>query len=127
MPVYFSGPFFSPGAPALTREFIKRAGGAVADATHRKVNAFQSLLFRYHASAPTGYAHRSVQTLAMGDHHVVTDSGIVYGAWLEGVGSRNATTRFKGYAIFRRTTATMQNQAIYSAEPVIHQLTEALN
>lgn len=35
---------------------------------------------------------------------VVYDSGIVYGPWLEGVSSRNARTRFKGYAMFRNAT-----------------------
>lgn len=32
----------------------------------------------------------------------VWDDGVVYGPWLEGVGSRNQTTRFKGYASLRR-------------------------
>lgn len=35
----------------------------------------------------------------------VDDSGVIYGPWLEGVGSRNfPNTRFKGYAMFRRAT-----------------------
>ena len=34
-------------------------------------------------------------------HGRIHDSNVVYGPWLEGVGSRNDTTRFKGYAIFR--------------------------
>lgn len=35
----------------------------------------------------------------------VDDSGVIYGPWLEGVGSRNApVTRFKGYSMFRRAT-----------------------
>ncbi|MET0916717.1 MAG: hypothetical protein ABWY81_11025 [Jiangellaceae bacterium] len=33
----------------------------------------------------------------------VNDGGVIYGPWLEGVGSRNAPkTRFKGYSMFRR-------------------------
>jgi len=33
----------------------------------------------------------------------VNDSGVIYGPWLEGVGSRNfPRTRFKGYSMFRR-------------------------
>jgi hypothetical protein len=32
----------------------------------------------------------------------VWDDNVIYGPWLEGVGSRNATTRFKGYASLRR-------------------------
>lgn len=35
----------------------------------------------------------------------VHDSGVIYGPWLEGVGSRNyPATRFRGYASFRRAT-----------------------
>ena len=33
--------------------------------------------------------------------------GAVYGPWLEGVGSRNRTTRFKGYWAFRKATAAL--------------------
>jgi hypothetical protein len=33
---------------------------------------------------------------------VLTDGGVIYGPWLEGTSSRNMTTRFKGYASFRK-------------------------
>jgi len=33
----------------------------------------------------------------------IHDSGVVYGPWLEGTSARNQTTRFKGYAQFRKT------------------------
>ena len=35
--------------------------------------------------------------------------GAVYGPWLEGVGSRNATTRFKGYWAFRKATSALDH------------------
>lgn len=38
----------------------------------------------------------------------VHDRGIIYGPWLEGTGSRNRTTRFKGYASFRRARQSVQ-------------------
>lgn len=126
MSVVLIGPFFH-SDPTLFSRYVKEAEGAIADATHRKVNAFQSLFFRYNSSPPTGYASRSVRTRAMSDHHVVTDSGIVYGPWLEGVGSRNQTTRFKGYAIFRRTTASMQREAVSWAQPIIDRMVKELN
>ncbi|MDY7101558.1 MAG: hypothetical protein S0880_10260 [Actinomycetota bacterium] len=31
----------------------------------------------------------------------VHDNRVIYGPWLEGVGSRNRTTRFKGYRVWR--------------------------
>lgn len=36
--------------------------------------------------------------------YVIHDQGMVYGPWLEGTGSRNRTTRFKGYRTFRIIT-----------------------
>mgnify|MGYP001615884840 CR=1 FL=1 len=36
------------------------------------------------------------------DRVIVHDRGVVYGPWLEGVSSRNLSTKFKGYHSFRR-------------------------
>jgi hypothetical protein len=60
---------------------------------------------------PTGRYESRVQTERAGSDRAVTDGGIVYGPWLEGVSTRNRTTRFKGYATFRRTTAELDRQA----------------
>jgi hypothetical protein len=43
-------------------------------------------------------------------------AGLVYGPWLEGVGSRNLTTRFKGYWAFRRTASELQRRIDNIAE-----------
>ena len=45
-------------------------------------------------------------------HAIIWDSGVVYGPWLEGVGSRNETSRFKGYRMFRKA-----NNALRIAAP----------
>lgn len=53
---------------------------------------------------PTGYYESHVRTHNASTGWEVWDGGEhgpVYGPWLEGVGSRNATTRFKGYHAFR--------------------------
>lgn len=42
---------------------------------------------------------------------LITDNGVIYGPWLEGVSSRNDTTRFKGYAAFRRTKEAIDAKA----------------
>ena len=52
---------------------------------------------------PTPYYETQVTIQSAGDAEVIHDRGVVYGPWLEGVGSRNATTRFKGYFHWRRT------------------------
>lgn len=46
----------------------------------------------------------------------IWDKGVIYGPWLEGTGSRNRTTRFKGYATYRRMTQRIDARAGVIAE-----------
>jgi hypothetical protein len=43
-------------------------------------------------------------------HALITDGGCIYGPWLEGIGSRNDTSRFKGYSSFRKTAQWLQER-----------------
>lgn len=57
---------------------------------------------------PTGYYEsRIVDELRGPGVHSINDSGVIYGPWLEGVSVRNQTSRFKGYATFRRVRNRM--------------------
>jgi hypothetical protein len=67
---------------------------------------------------PTGRYESSITAGPDGGDVSITDSGIVYGPWLEGVGSRNRTTRFKGYATFRRVAHALDARAEGIAERV---------
>jgi len=42
---------------------------------------------------------------------LITDGGVVYGPWLEGISSRNMTTRFKGYMTFRKTSQELEKKS----------------
>lgn len=56
---------------------------------------------------PTGYYESNVR---IKNGNEVWDGGLggpVYGPWLEGVGSRNNTTRFKGYHAFRKASQAL--------------------
>src|SRR3990172_8731549 len=58
--------------------------------------------FHTHFKHPTGYYESNVR---IKNGNEVWDGGFggpVYGPWLEGVGSRNNTTRFRGYHAFRK-------------------------
>jgi hypothetical protein len=44
---------------------------------------------------------------------------VIYGPWLEGVGSRNRTTRFKGYFTFRRTAQQLKSRSTAVANGVL--------
>ncbi len=52
-------------------------------------------------------------------HWQIHDQGMVYGPWLEGTGSRNRTTRFKGYATFRRMVSRIQERGNSIAQNVV--------
>lgn len=61
---------------------------------------------------PTGYYSSNVVVRReSAERAVVHDSMVVYGPWLEGVGSRNATSRFKGYRTWRLTRQTIASKA----------------
>lgn len=38
----------------------------------------------------------------------IRDGGVIYGPWLEGISTRNQTTRFKGYSAFRRVAQVLR-------------------
>ncbi len=61
---------------------------------------------------PTGYYQSRIRVERGRGGYVVNDSGVIYGPWLEGTGSRNSpVTRFPGYATFRRTKALVDRDA----------------
>ena len=70
-----------------------------------------------HGYTQTGNYARSINGRMLGSlHGVIRDDRegggpSVYGPWLEGVSSRNQTTRFKGYAMWRKTTQKLQGMA----------------
>ena len=66
--------------------------------------------FHTHFKNPTGFYESNVRIKNDGGSHEVWDggwAGPVYGPWLEGVGSRNAITRFKGYSAFRKAASAL--------------------
>jgi len=69
---------------------------------------------------PTPYYETQVRIENLGIHdRSVNDRGIIYGPWLEGTGSRNQTTRFKGYSSFRRAAQATRAKARSIANNVV--------
>lgn len=69
--------------------------------------------FHSHFRQPTGFYESNVTTHRTATGMEVWDGGVagpVYGPWLEGVGSRNNTTRFKGYHAFRNAASRLQQR-----------------
>lgn len=65
---------------------------------------------------PTGYYESRVVTDVSQGEVSISDSGVIYGPWLEGTSSRNGRSRFKGYATFRKVSQDIENKAADQAE-----------
>lgn len=76
---------------------------------------------------PTPYYETQITAEPHGDTWVVHDRGIIYGPWLEGVGSRNKTTRFKGYSALRRAFQDLVQRAPGMLQPVLERWVRRMN
>lgn len=114
--VTFSGPLFDGRAQAAMPGIVDDVSRALATEGQRRV--FQGLDATLRR--PTGYYRSRVQLYGpVAGQARVHDSRVIYGNWLEGTGSRNRTTRFKGYRNFRNATQQLQTAAQSLAENVV--------
>ena len=94
------------------RELVQRGEERLAEELRPSPGGvFLSIAEAKPGQASTGHYRRSIATKFTDLSAVITDGRVVYGPWLEGVGSRNQSTRFKGYATFRRTEQWLQTKA----------------
>lgn len=106
--VTFKGPVFDGRAVAIAEvmceEFDRQIGRAGVELVqHMLDNVLQH---------PTGYYRSQIQTDRADGDTVITDGGVVYGPWLEGVGSRNyPVTKFEGYHTFQKAYPLLAKQA----------------
>jgi hypothetical protein len=68
---------------------------------------------------PTPYYETQITIERQASDVVVHDRGIIYGPWLEGTGSRNRTTRFKGYHSFRRAAQAVDRRVPAIARRIV--------
>lgn len=64
----------------------------------------------------TPYYRLQVATRSTPPGWTITDGGVVYGPWLEGVSRRNQTTRFRGYRTFRTIAQRMARESVVFVE-----------
>lgn len=96
-----AGPVFDGRAARAARDFAEDLEELGAE------SALDSIKDTFHREfkQPTGFYESNVRIRNTTAGPEVWDgghAGPVYGPWLEGVGSRNNTTRFKGYHAFRK-------------------------
>ena len=118
------GPLLDGSAPKVVAAALEEITDDVAQAAVDLVHQRLGQVLRN----PTGYYRsRVVANTARGsDAVLVTDGGVVYGPWLEGVGSRNQTSRFKGYRTFRQATEQIRRETDKHAKPAVAAMVKKL-
>lgn len=114
--VHVHGPLFDGRADRAITDYSEAVVEDVADQGFRDVHFTLARVLKY----PTGYYQSHIRDRALGSAHVIYDDRVIYGAWLEGVGSRNApVTRFEGYFTFRRVAVHLNKKAPAIAQRVL--------
>lgn len=103
--VRLRGPLLQGMAPGIIQDAIK---ATVGDLVAEGETGVKKQLYPGHGLI-TGHYRRSIHgETGAAFHGRIHDSEVVCGPWLEGVSSRNQTTRFKGYAMFRNATQQLE-------------------
>jgi hypothetical protein len=76
---------------------------------------------------PTGFYESRIVVDRRQTYRGITDSGVVYGGWLEGITTRNSTTRFKGYHVFRTVQQQLAQEKEQLAAPAVQRCIEELS
>lgn len=99
------GPLFDGRAIEALDAYCREMTEEVARATKNQVSIRLDSVLRN----PTPYYETRIRYDGAGTEYRVNDgpNTFIYGPWLEGTGSRNATTRFKGYRTFRIVAGQM--------------------
>lgn len=99
------GPLFNGGGPPAVKQFLREAMDDVSAQARSEVMQILDRRIRH----PTPYYETQITREKVSDDlFTVHDRDVVYGPWLEGTSERNRTTRFKGYAAFRKGMQAVQ-------------------
>lgn len=117
------GPMFDGLGPQIMAAYCEDVRQTEADEIQRMVLFHLSLVIKVNHGVYMGAIHQE----ASGDEITVTDRWIVYGPWLEGVGSRVGPrgsghwplTRFPGYHTFRIVFEEYNKIALERAEEIL--------
>ncbi len=113
--VKYTGPLFDGTADRVVDDMCDEINDTVGQSVYDAVRQrLRSVLVN-----PTGYYESRVQVSRQANDVVISDSGVIYGPWLEGTSSRNGRTRFKGYATFRKVAQQINAEATADADRVV--------
>lgn len=110
------GPIFAAaGTKAAAKRMVIDINDAIAEEGVRMVRARLGLVLQN----PTGYYESRIAVDRRQTYRGVWDQNVIYGPWLEGTGSRNKTTKFKGYHTFRRVKQDLDGRMDTIARPMV--------
>lgn len=109
------GPLFNELGPQIVRDYLDATVEEVAQVGKDEVDRVLQVVIRN----PTPIYQTKINIRRDFRDRVINDSGIIYGPWLEGVGTKNKTTRFKGYFTFRRVRHWLDQQTPTIANSVL--------
>lgn len=104
--VIVSGPIFDGRADIALSQACEESERRIAILGASMVRQFGARVFRRESNPP--YYRFKVEAKSDAPGWKVWDQDVIYGAWLEGVGKRNRTTRFKGYRLWRITAQKLK-------------------
>lgn len=113
--VKVTGPLLTGQAPAIVAQLSDEATEEIGRAAYAEVATNLDRSIRN----PTPYYETQITLDTVGHDRKIHDRGVIYGSWLEGTSSRNQSTRFKGYASFRRAWQKIQRDAPLIADAAI--------
>ena len=131
--VQVQGPLADGTAPQIIRQALQNSVQALIELGDERLALMARprsggvYLSYAEGGTSTGNYRRNIHSEVRELTAIISDSGVVYGPWLEGIGSRNATTRFKGYAMFRRTSEWLNEQAPKVVQQQITRAVAVLN
>jgi hypothetical protein len=135
--VITSGPVFDGRAHSAVLDYLSHLDRQVAQDGATRIRVYLPTQYKYlgHSGGPRGrdsfprdepghgngpgYYERQVHAEAAVDQWRVTDSGVIYGPWLEGASERNAAYRFPGYHAFRKIAQELDKESGEIAEEII--------
>ena len=122
--VQVTGPVFTGRALALVDEYLTTVVEEIAKDGVPLVQDAGRADYKHR----TGHYESGIVTDRVSKEAVrIWDSAEIYGPWLEGISSRNQTTRFKGYSTFRKTTQQVDRRVPAVAGRLLDEFVARIN
>ena len=122
--VTISGPFFTQDVHGAVRDAVHEV---VREVSEYGAEAVKDQLYPGHGVLSGKFRSSISGQVTQSRHGLVFARDAIKGPWLEGTSRRNQTTRFKGYAMFRRGRDRADREAQKIADKIINQLMRKLN